>query len=120
VKLDHLVLVFSQKMRPCDQIAMVHGRTKSISFVLSARIGRVLFRIQSQMGHFNGSIQLHDFNLRTELSLRMAVIGCGFDIDHNEIILEIHGEQSGSEMLLVILIFRTGARSGTTLFINMN
>jgi hypothetical protein len=43
VKLDHLVLVFSQKMRPCDQIAMVHGRTKSISFVLSARIGHVLF-----------------------------------------------------------------------------
>jgi hypothetical protein len=43
VKLDHLVLVFSQKMRPCDQIAMVHGQTKSISFVLSARIGRVLF-----------------------------------------------------------------------------
>jgi hypothetical protein len=43
VKLDHLVLVFSQKMRPCDQIAMVHGWTKSISFVLSARIGRVLF-----------------------------------------------------------------------------
>jgi hypothetical protein len=71
------------------------------------------------MGHSNSPIQLHDFNLQTELSLRMAVIGCGFDIDHNEIILEIHGEQSGSEMLLVILIFRTGARSGTTLFINM-
>jgi hypothetical protein len=71
------------------------------------------------MGHFNGSIQLHDFNLRTELSLRMVVIGCGFDIDHNEIILEIRGEQSGSEMLLVILIFQTGVRSGTTLFINM-